>query len=323
MKLVTSLALLFIGIQLFATDRDSLQIAAQSGNPYSFSFLENDLDDDCDACGCSSNGGSMGFSSLLNSNFVGIRYFHQNYKSNEQIYNDSPWNAEKFNTLQLWARIPLAKRVQALVFVPYHNHNKETSDGKREISGIGDINVMGSVTVLQTTEQKKTSHNLKLGAGIKIPTGKYNEDNNGSVNPSFQLGTGSWDYQFLGEYVLRNKRWGLSNMLNYVLKTENNKHYRFGNQLNYSSTLFFMTTLGKLSFAPQLGISGENYQANQLWEQKQQDTSGNVLFSKIGFELGKDKLSLAVNALLPISQDLTGGKVEAKYRISVGLNYQL
>jgi hypothetical protein len=34
---------------------------------------------DCDACGCSASGGSMGFSSMLNSNFIGIRYFNQSY----------------------------------------------------------------------------------------------------------------------------------------------------------------------------------------------------------------------------------------------------
>jgi len=38
-----------------------------------FSFL----DDDCDACGCSASGGSMGFASMLNPNFIGLRYFNQ------------------------------------------------------------------------------------------------------------------------------------------------------------------------------------------------------------------------------------------------------
>jgi hypothetical protein len=40
---------------------------------------------DCDACGCSASGGSMGFSSMLNSNFIGIRYFNQSYSSRDGI----------------------------------------------------------------------------------------------------------------------------------------------------------------------------------------------------------------------------------------------
>ena len=32
---------------------------------------------------------------------------------------------------------------------------------------------------------------------------------------------------------------------------------------------------------------------------------------------------LAINAMLPISQNLTGGRVEANYRFGVNLNYSL
>jgi len=42
-----------------------------------------------------------------------------------------------------------------------------------------------------------------MGGGVKIPTGKYNSTNNGTLNPSFQLGTGSWDYIFVSEYVIK------------------------------------------------------------------------------------------------------------------------
>jgi hypothetical protein len=48
-----------------------------------------------------------------------------------------------------------------------------------------------------------------------------------------------------------------------------------------------------------------------------------VFFGKIGFEVGKDKLSMGINAMLPINQNLTGGNVEANYRWSVNLNYGL
>jgi hypothetical protein len=75
-----------------------------------------------------------------------------------------------------------------------------------------------------------------VGGGVKLPTGKYNTNNNGSVNPSFQLGTGSWDYLLATEYIVRRKQFGLNTMLNYVIKTENRKWYRFGNQFNYAGT---------------------------------------------------------------------------------------
>ena len=37
-------------------------------------FLE-----DCDACGCSNNGGSLGMGGVVDNNFVGVRYLYQKY----------------------------------------------------------------------------------------------------------------------------------------------------------------------------------------------------------------------------------------------------
>jgi hypothetical protein len=52
-------------------------------------------------------GGSMGFSSMLNSNFIGIRYFNQSYSSRDGIFANSPWIDENFNTAQIWTKIPV------------------------------------------------------------------------------------------------------------------------------------------------------------------------------------------------------------------------
>ncbi|HNP33588.1 MAG TPA: transporter, partial [Flavobacterium sp.] len=96
----------------------------------------------CDACGCSASGGSMGFASMLNTNFAGIRYFNQRYKSSDGLYSNSPWYKEDFNTVQVWARIPVYKNVQVSALIPYHFHNRDTETGNEDISGIGDITVL-------------------------------------------------------------------------------------------------------------------------------------------------------------------------------------
>ena len=58
----------------FTIEKDSLI----ANNPFlKFHQFAYELNDECDACGCSASGGSMGFASMLNSNFVGIRYFNQ------------------------------------------------------------------------------------------------------------------------------------------------------------------------------------------------------------------------------------------------------
>ena len=305
----------------FTTENDSLSTI----NPFlKLPQFSNTLLEDCDACGCSASGGSMGFASMLNTNFIGIRYFNQSYKSTDGLYSNSPWYIENFNTIQVWARFPVVKNFQVSALLPYHFHNRETASGKQSISGIGDATILGMYKIYQTHKDSTVLvHTLQLGGGVKIPFGKFDQANNGSVNPSYQVGTGSWDFLLATEYVVKRKQFGLNTMLNYVIKTENEKQYRFGNQFNYATTFFYLYEKDKYSIAPQLGFAGEVYKDNYQLGQKVRNTAGDIFMGKLGFEIGKDKFSLGANVMLPIQQNLTGGNVEANYRWSLNLNYSL
>ncbi|MDI1317523.1 transporter [Flavobacterium sp.] len=312
--------LLLIGIQFVnATEKDSIAgLNSFSGNFVMPEGIE------CDACGCSASGGSMGFSSMLNTNFIGIRYFNQHYKSSDGLYSNSPWYNESFNTVQVWARIPVHKNIQISALLPYHFHNRETATGNQDIKGIGDINVLAMYRLYQTLKDSTfLVHTLQVGGGIKAPTGKFDQANAGDVNPSFQVGTGSWDYLLATEYIIKRKKFGLNTILNYTIKTENDKKYRFGNQFNYAGTFFYLYEKEKLSFAPQLGFAGEVYGSNYQYSEVVRKTAGDILFGKAGFEVGMNKFSLGVNMMLPINQNLASERVEAKYRWSVNLNYSL
>lgn len=304
----------------FAVTKDTIP------NRFSYSKFDKFLkeDDDCDACGCSASGGSMGFSSMLNTNFIGVRYFNQNYKSSNGLYSNSPWYEEHFNTIQIWSRIPVTKNIQVSALIPYHFHSRETATGSQKISGLGDVTVLGMYQLFQTKKDSTFfNHNFQIGGGIKIPIGKFDATNNGSVNPSYQVGTGAWDYLLATEYVIKRKKFGLNAMLNYVIKTENQKKYRFGNQFNYAATLFWVHQGSKISVVPQVGVAGEVFEDNYQYNQKVRNTAGDIFMGKIGFEVGQDKFSIGANAMLPINQNLTGGNVIANYRWSLNLNYIL
>ena len=309
----------FISIQwMNASIKDTLQ------HPNRFQQYYRLLEEDCDACGCSANGGSMGFSSMLNNNFIGLRYVYQSYTTKEGVFNNSPWINENFNSVQIWTRIPITERIQLSAIVPYHFNNRELPTGKESISGLGDLTVMGMYTVFQTHKDSITySHKWQLGAGIKAPTGSYNTENAGTLNPSFQLGTGSWDYLLVTEYVIKRNQLGLNTALSYNFKTENQKHYQFGNQLNYGSTIFYLLDMNKVKLVPQAGIAGEVYAANTQFQQEVIGTKGDILFSKFGLEVGRNKFSLGINTMIPIAQHLTGGNVKANYRLAINLNYKL
>jgi hypothetical protein len=284
-----------------------------------------ELAGDCDACGCSASGGSMGFSSMMSKEYVGLRYIHQKYSSRDGIFANSHWAEESFNTWQLWAKIAITEKISVVGLLPYHIHLRERVSGNERISGLGDVTLLGYFSVWKTKKDSANwKHGIQLGAGFKAPTGEYHEANNlGSVNPSFQLGTGSWDAIFAAEYVANHKEFGLQLMANYILKTENDKHYRFGNQFNGGLGAFYMLETGGYKMMPQAGLAAEIYEANHQFGIEVANTSGEILFGKIGLEAGTGHFSVGLNAMLPLGQDLNGGRVESRARWSANVNYSL
>ncbi len=289
--------------------------------------------EECDICGCSGNGGSMGYGTLLNNDFLGLRYITQQYRSLDGIYNNSPWIDENFNTIQAWAQFKLSEKVSLNAIIPYHFHNRDFENGETQtISGLGDISLLAFYKIISPKmegwlpEQNPIfKHSLSLGGGLKAPTGVYNRENNqGSVNPGFQVGTGSWDFILASDYSVTYKTWGAGAMANYTIKNENKASYQFGNQLNYGITIFKnINTNSMLGFTPSLGISGEVFEENKSYGQVVQDTKGNILFGKLGLETAYNRFSLGLNLMLPISQNLNSGNVEAVHRLGVHLNYNL
>jgi len=319
MKKLLVVCTLFVGLSAFSfTVKDST-------SAFTFKRLAMMEDFDCDACGCSASGGSMGFSSMLNNNFVGLRYFNQSYTSRDGIFANSPWIDENFNTIQAWTRIPVTEKIQISALIPYHFHERELTAGTEDISGLGDVTIMGLYTLYETKNDSAVfTHKVNVGAGIKIPTGKFTEANNlGTINQSFQLGTGSWDYSVVSEYVINRKDLGLNTTLNYILKTENSKNYQYGDQFNYATTLFYLFDFKTIQLVPQAGVAGEIYQKNRQYNLDVPNTAGDILFGKFGIEAGKDKFSVGINAMLPVKQNLSNGNMEANYRWSINLNYTL
>jgi len=283
--------------------------------------------DFCDTCGCGSTGGSMGYGTGLNTNFMGVRYIGQQYRSRDGIFNDSPWINESFNTLQAWGNFSISKRVVVNVIIPYQFHYRKLPDAtEQHINGLGDLSVLAFYNLIAVQPDSivsiKPKHYLQVGGGLKLPTGAYEKANNeGSVNPSFQLGNGSWDYIAGLNYGFTYRNWGISSMVNYTIKTENSKSYQFGNQLNYGLNAFKTYYVSnQLALTPVVGIAGENYAANKEFALEVAHTKGEIFLGRLSVEATLNKYSLGVVSMLPIAQNLNGGKVELKNRLSVYLN---
>ncbi|TDX84127.1 transporter [Epilithonimonas xixisoli] len=314
MKKLILIIFLILNISISANEKDSLYIPK-----YETQNLLKSQEFFCDACGCGAGNGSSGFESLLNPQFIGIKYFSQHYKAKENLFTNELTQDQYFNTIQIWGKIPITEKLSVYGSLPFQFHEKKTLQGDIRINGIGDASLMG---IYQILNSKNTFHQLNGGFGVKIPIGKFDERGISGVNPSFQLGTGSWDYQLALNYKFQKNLFALLINTDYTLKTENKKHYQFGNQWNYAMTGFQRIWRNENSIiSGKLGLQGEVYDWNKQFGEVMPRTAGSALYGKIGFEASYKKWSIGSEVMLPAYTNLASGDIEAKSRFGLFVNF--
>lgn len=289
--------------------------------------------DDCDLCGCATSSGGVGFVSLNNVDFVGVRYIYQSFESKDGIFNNSPTIDEDFNTFQIWGKKQISKQFSISAIIPYLDLSRNYQDGRNEgVSGIGDMSVIGWYHFNFLKKRKDndkafaspepSNHKLQLGAGVKLPTGEFRQALTSGVNPGFQVGTGSLDAIVSSFYAYTQNRWGLSTNLSYFFKTENEDRYRFGNQVSLSSRIFTLFETKKNVIMPFLGITADHFNEIEEFGEIIDNTDGYLASGMFGTELSYAKFLIGANFSVPISQDLVGGDVVAQNRFSLYVNYK-
>jgi len=215
--------------------------------------------------------------------------------------------------------------------VPY-NFNQRTNQGiSKEKNGLGDISVSGFYQLLNSKRTVFSSRlliqNLWVGAGLKLPTGKYNpaDKTQNTQNANlFQLGSGSSDGTVNVMYDLRLQDAGINASASYKINTVNRYEYQYGNKLTVSVQPYYKFNIGKkVTVAPNAGA---------LVEKAQQDTDnkfsvaasgGYLLLGTLGLEVSLKKISFGANFQAPLSQNMALGIVMAKNRgmvhIALGL----
>lgn len=288
----------------------------------------------CDLCGCSTSSGSSGFGTLDNLSFVGLRYIYQDYHSRDGIFSNSPTSKERFNTYQVWARVPLNDKFYFNAMVPYQDLYRDFEDRTEHINGLGDITVIGwyqlkfykkkKTDEVDYNNSKETSpHQLNFGVGLKLPTGEFENMLTDRINPGFQVGTGSLDAIFSVMHSYSKNKLGVNTTATYYMKTENKNEYQYGNQFSFSSNMYYNLPLENSAFSPFIGISGDVYNSIKQFNEVLPDTNGSIVNGAFGTEYMINKFIVGANYTFPISQDLFGGNVTSKNRVMLYLNYVL
>jgi hypothetical protein len=282
----------------------------------------------CDVCGCSASNQYLGILPQFYRHFVGVQYQYRSFNSSHPpLFAGRPdeRSTEYYNTIQLWGRYYVGKRLQLFGFVPYQNNIRNSATGKIITSGIGDASMLANVVIVKADTTPKTwKHMLLAGGGIKLPTGKYSGitalDRAGL--PNMQAGTGSWDFVVNANYTVRYKMAGLNLDAAYTLTTVNREKYKYGNRLNTGFLAFYWLQAGAFNILPQAGMRYEytlhdydNYERKWLNEQ----SGGYQCFTSAGVQVYYKRFGLQSMYQIPVSQHYAAGYVAAKKRLETGL----
>ncbi len=280
----------------------------------------------CNTCGCSASSPYLGILSQRGGSFLGLQHTYRWFESYHDASEQSMTPGEEhFQTLQLWGSYAIG-RFRLLAILPYQYNVKQEDGARSSLSGMGDATVLANVQLLKPNGNcGGWQHFLQAGAGVKMPTGAYDNSVLGSgdaMAPSMQAGTGSWDYLANANYTLRHADWGLNLEGSYTLTTPNHQTYKYGNRLSSAAQAFREIPWHNLRWIPNAGMRFEQAQQdydNYPTRSLAQYTGGYFLYATAGLHVYSHKWGAELAYNLPVAQDYGDGLVHAKGRLELGL----
>ena len=214
--------------------------------------------------------------------------------------------------------------------IPY-NFDEQVNQGlTRKKNGLGDISFSGFYQLInsrKTINSKLLVQSLWLGAGIKLPTGKYNPKDKSNTTESanlFQLGTGSTDFIFNAMYDIRLQDAGINATGSYKINTTNKYGYQYGNKFSMNAQAYYKFRIKEKSvIAPNAGVMFEKGQTDVDNGFVVDISGGKLLMGTVGAETVFNKISVGANFQTPLSQDLANGIIKAKNRAMVHISFLL
>lgn len=280
----------------------------------------------CEICGCGLGNYHIGLMPQFTHKFLGLRYQYRQFKT-VMADDATQFSHDYYKTMELWGGWNIGKHWQVLAIIPVNFVHQVSDDGVTNNQGLGDIALMVNYKVLDLNSKSgksRVNQQLWLGAGVKLPTGKFDVD---ATDPAIvslantQTGSASTDFMLNAMYNVSIKKLGINTSASYKLNTRNKDNYSFGNKFSGSTYLSYTVTKKDFSFIPNLGLLYENSSVNKLNKVTVAETGGNLFAGAAGLEIGYKKFTVGTNVQLPISQRYSSGQTELKVRGMVHVSF--
>lgn len=269
----------------------------------------------CDICSCGASN-NTNFTGGINSNYIGLSYNFVHFSYKEGIVAKSPIANDYINNLNVLGQYFLTPKIQINAIIPYRINERVASTGTVKNNGVGDATLYGLLSLLS----KKSKHTLKVGAGIKLPTGSFNlESANVNQTSATQLGTGSFDVLLPVQYRLKIKDVLAFNLsATYFIKNKNKYDFKYGNQMQLNMDVSYAIPLkSNNSIIPSIGVNYDKFKPTERFKIVDKRTSGYMTNANLGIKTHLNKFVVGMNYQVPIQQNLIDREVS--FEKSIGL----
>ncbi|PZR24622.1 MAG: hypothetical protein DI535_21445 [Citrobacter freundii] len=279
----------------------------------------------CDICGAGAGGSYLGLMPSFRKKFFGLRYQH-----NSLLHHLGPGGSvnyltttETYRIAELWGAVNIGSKFRITGFIPYNLIERENQQEHIHDQGLGDITLIGYYQLMnKSASENALKQSLWIGAGTKLPTGKYNPDEKNIQQASqntFQLGTGSLDFSLNTMYDLQYNNTGVNINAGYKINTANQYEYKYGNKFTANTLLYQrINIVNKVIITPNAGVLFETAAKDkktkdiQVWE-----TGGYSCTGTIGLEFSTGRFNAGANLQKPFSQHLGEGKLKGQERAMI------
>ncbi|WP_276498965.1 hypothetical protein [Pontibacter litorisediminis] len=257
----------------------------------------------CDG-GCTMGGSYLGILPQIHKNLFGVRYLSSSYtitSTYTHTHDGVPETHHEvtdniFRTAELWGRYTPVRGMQVFAFVPYRFNEHVMPNMTHRSNGLGDITLLANYAILDTGDSLSHTlkHTLRLGGGVKLPTGSFHTGGHDHGPASMQPGTGSTDYILTGIYTVRYNKLGLNSDVTYNMTGHNSQGYKFGDRLSASTNLFYWKNVGNgATVLPSAGVYYEKAENDQVSHEENGQTGGESVYGNLGVSVYLRNLSVS------------------------------
>ncbi len=278
-----------------------------------------------------SNGGERGILPVKTlSTAVTFQHNVLNTAYESSVVIDDPLNrTSTVSNFNLEIEYGLVKKVSLLLILPYTNRTRETTvtniaANTSEVitfkgDGFGDIIILGKYELI--TPSILSPLGLAVGGGAKLPTGSFEEENNGTrLSIDLQPGTGAADLLLWGHFLYGLPSISMSFNANFLYRYAgvNLDSYRYGDE--------FLTSInGSYAFADFIALNLQlrgRFAEKDYWNGRfLPSTGGTYIDLTPGLIYYEGSFALRVFVQVPVYRNVQGIQLAVNNMLGTEISY--